>query len=61
MSSQAEQRVASGQEQCMPVGGEQAGSDAEKGLLRQAAETVGLMGSEDDEVAAKDEKGATHP
>ena len=44
----------------MPVGREQARSDEEKGLLRQAAETVGPTDSEGDEGVAEDEKGATH-
>lgn len=59
MSSQAEQRAASGQEQRTPVGGEQAGSDEEKGLLRQAAETVGLADTESTESNSERREGSS--
>ena len=48
MSGQSRQRAASGQEQ-LAAEGEQAGSDEEKGLLRQAAEAVGLATTKNEE------------
>lgn len=50
-----------GQEQHTPVRRVQARLEEEKGLLRQAAETVSLTDSEGDTGTAEEEKGAAQP